>query len=692
MFCTLALCSYTISELGLNNVRIVGKTEFDTKLALGVQQHLTELISILNKAISAITPGQQQVILDDWIKQKYTAKIDYTLVYQVVGVAIVLLGIAILWNRRLSHEIGLRVLTENELKSAEAVLRLEHQRQLLHREHNPLGVIEWNTNFESVYWNKAAEKIFGYTKEEAIGRHAAELIVPEVARNTVDMVWRQLLVKKGGERSNNENITKEGRAILCEWYNTPLVDQEGKVIGVASIVDEVTEKRMSEGMIWKQANFDGLTGLPNRNMFRDRLTQEVMKSSRADLPLALLLVDLDEFKEINDTLGHDVGDLLLQEAGQRIKASVRDSDTVSRLGGDEFTIILSELHKENRVDQIAQKIISSLAEEYHLGDEVVHISGSIGMTIYPADATEIDTLMKNADQAMYEAKKKGRNRCSYFTQSLQDAAQNRLRLTKDLRGALKAKKFEVHFQPIIDLNTGRICKAEALVRWYHPVKGVVSPEEFIPLAEETGLIHNIGDWVFNESARWASWWSDKFDEDFQVSVNMSPIQFRVEDRVFSNVWLNCFEDYSLGGNNLVVEITEGLLLNVEPEVVNKLLWLRDTGIKVAVDDFGTGYSSLSFLKKFDIDYLKIDKSFVHNLGLNPNDIALSEAIIVMAHKLGAKVIAEGVETEIQRTLLKSAGCDYVQGYLYSKPAPPEEVEALLVRQQSGELPLAGVMN
>jgi len=499
-------------------------------------------------------------------------------------------------------------------------------------------------------------------------------------------------VEKGGERSSNENTRKDGRTIFCEWYNTPLVDQEGQVIGVTSLVDDVTDKRLSEEMIWKQANFDNLTGLPNRNMFHDRLAQEVMKSNRAGLPLALLLVDLDEFKEINDTLGHDVGDLLLQEAGRRIKSCVRDSDTVARLGGDEFTIILSELHKEHRVDSVAQKIINSLAGEYHLGEEVVHVSGSIGITLYPSDATEIDALVKNADQAMYEAKKKGRNRCSYFTQSLQDAAQNRLRLTKDLRGALRAEEFEVHFQPVIDLSTDRICKAEALVRWKHPTKGMVGPDEFIPLAEDTGLIHEIGGWVFRESARWARRWSEGFDEGLQVSVNISPVQFRVEDDVFTNEWLNCLEGNSLHVNNMVVEITEGLLLNVDSEVTNKLFWLRDCGIQVAVDDFGTGYSSLSYLKKFDIDYLKIDKIFVHNLEQNLNDIALSEAIIVMAHKLGLKVIAEGVETEVQRALLRNAGCDYVQGYLYSRPVPPEELEALLARQGNGGLSLVGAMN
>lgn len=692
LLCTLALCSYTIADLGLNNVRIVGKTEFDTKLALGVQKHLPEHVSILNKAIGEITPGEQQVILDAWIKQKYSAKTDYTLVFQVAAIAVALLTIAVLWNRRLSHEIGLRVATEIELKSAEEVLRLAHQRQLLHREQNPLGVIEWNRDFESIYWNKAAEKIFGFTKEEAIGRHAADLIIPENARESVDTVWRQLLAKKGGERSSNENITKEGRTIFYEWYNTPLVDQDGEVIGVTSLVDDVTKRRLSEEMIWQQANFDALTGLPNRNMFHDRLTQEVMKSNRADLPLALLLVDLDEFKEINDTLGHDMGDLLLQEAARRIQQCVRGSDTVARLGGDEFTIILSELHQEYKVDEVAQRIIDSLADEYHLGDEVVHISGSIGITLYPADTTDIDTLIKNADQAMYEAKKRGKNRCSYFTQSLQDAAQNRLHLTKDLRGASKAQEFEVHFQPIIDLNTGRIHKAEALARWRHPARGMVSPGVFIPLAEDTGLIHKIGDWIFEESARWAHRWSDRFDEDFQVSVNMSPVQFRVEDDLFSNERLNCLKGFSLHGRNMAVEITGGLLLNVEPEVINKLLWLRDTGIQVAIDDFGTGYSSLSYLKKFDIDYLKIDKTFVHNLELDTNDIALSEAIIVMAHKLGLKVIAEGVETEVQGTLLKNADCDYAQGYLYSRPLPPNELEMLLAQQQTGKFVLAGSLS
>jgi diguanylate cyclase (GGDEF)-like protein len=415
-------------------------------------------------------------------------------------------------------------------------------------------------------------------------------------------------------------------------------------------------------------------------MFRDRLEQEMLKVDRDKRPLALLLIDLDHFKEVNDTLGHDIGDLLLQEAGRRISECVRDSDTVARLGGDEFTIILNELHDNSHVEDIAQKIISKLEDVFQLGDEAVHISGSIGITLYPNDAGDIDALLKNADQAMYAAKKKGRNCFSYFTQSLQDAAQARRRLTIDLRSAQENKQFEVYYQPIIDLKTDRIIKAEALLRWHHNDHGFISPLEFIPLAEETGLINKIGDWVFRKATEKAKHWSNQFANSFQVSVNVSPVQFKIDNRLFISEWEKYLQEIELSGSNVVVEITEGLLLNAEPGVIEKLLWLRDAGIQVAIDDFGTGYSSLSYLKKFDIDYLKIDKSFVSNLDSNANDVTLCDAIILMAHALGLKVIAEGVETEEQKKILIDADCDFAQGYLYSRPVPADELEVILNQQ------------
>jgi diguanylate cyclase (GGDEF)-like protein len=431
----------------------------------------------------------------------------------------------------------------------------------------------------------------------------------------------------------------------------------------------------SKAMLWKQANFDSLTGLPNRELLRDRLLQEMRKADRSGLPLAVMLIDLDQFKEVNDTLGHDAGDLLLIEAAQRIQNCLRKSDTVARQSGDEFIVLLPQLAQIFHVDDIAQKIVASLSEPFHLRNEITHISASIGITLYPNDANSIEDLMKNADQAMYQSKKNGRNRFSHFTQSLQDEAQKRMRLTKDLRIALPNNQLKVYFQPIVKLSNGKVHKAEALLRWMHPERGMVSPVDFIPLAEETKMILEIGSWVRKESAIWCKRWNELCSEPFQISINKSPVEFMDDTGVASVAkFVEYLREHNMSGKNFVFEITEGLLLNLSSTVSNKLTELRDADIQVSLDDFGTGYSSLSYLMKLDIDYLKIDKSFVCNLAPDSDDLVLCEAIINMAHKLGLQVIAEGVETTQQRDLLMLANCDYAQGYLYARPLPPEELE------------------
>ena len=445
------------------------------------------------------------------------------------------------------------------------------------------------------------------------------------------------------------------------------------------MIEDVTAAKQREALIWQQANFDPLTQLPNRRMLLDRLKTDLVKSQRERSRLAILFIDLDHFKEVNDTLGHHQGDILLVDAARRISACVRKSDTVARLGGDEFTVILSELDKTERVEQIAQQIIDSLRAPFTLGQEQAFVSASIGITLYPDDALDIDDLLKHADQAMYAAKDAGRNRYAYFTATLQIAALNRMRLTNDLRSALKTNQLALYFQPIVHLASGRVHKAEALIRWLHPQRGMVSPYEFIPLAESSGLILDIGAWVFHAAADWARRWRTEVDADFQISINQSPLEFQHSDDSGGGygAWLRHLRELDLPGQALVVEITEGLLLDVNKTVSDKLLQLRDAGIQVALDDFGTGYSSLSYLKKFDIDYLKIDRSFTRNLAPNSSDMALSDAIIVMAHKLGLKVIAEGVETPEQRDLLTAAGCDYGQGYLFAKPMPAADFDAFL---------------
>ena len=427
----------------------------------------------------------------------------------------------------------------------------------------------------------------------------------------------------------------------------------------------------------KLANYDVLTGLPNRNLFQDRLEQEIKKAHRNKSCLALLLIDLDQFKKVNDTLGHHEGDLLLIESAIRINGCLRDTDTVARLGGDEFIIILSQLDEHSDIERIAQNILLELNKPFSLGNNIVYNAASIGIAVYPDDARDIESLLKHVDQAMYVAKAEGRNRFGYFTETMQQEVKEKLSLTKDLRKALSRNQLQLHYQPIVELCSGKILKAEALLRWKHPVRGMVSPSDFIPLAEETGLIHEIGEWVFQEAINNVKGWLDQFGFMIQVSVNKSPVQFEQQKQIS---WISQLKELGLPGNGITVEITEGLLLKGSTKINQQLLEFRKGGIEVSIDDFGTGFSALSYLKRFDIDYLKIDRSFVKDIELDGHDKALTEAIIVMAHKLGIKTIAEGVETEGQLSLLKSFGCDYVQGFLYSPAVPAEEFVKMIARQ------------
>lgn len=537
---------------------------------------------------------------------------------------------------------------------------------------NPKGIITG--------WNNQAEKIFGWSRDAAIGRPLSETIIPPQYREGHEQGLARFLASGRGDIMNSRiellGLHQAGHEFPIELSITSVnISGEPEFNG---FIRDISQQKEAEKLIWKQANFDALTGLPNRHMFHDRLAQDIKKAYRTDLKTALLFIDLDKFKEVNDTLGHSMGDTLLKEAAQRISRCVRDTDTVARLGGDEFVIILAELVDPGSVERVAENILQDLAKPFSLGNDIAYVSASIGITLHPVDATDAEDLLKNADQAMYAAKNEGRNRFSYFMPAMQRAAQERLRLSNELHGALAAGQFTLLYQPIIDLASGRINKAEALIRWQHPQLGMVSPAQFIPLAEDTGLIVAIGDWVFREAARQVKLWRTAYNPDFQISVNVSPVQLgNVIDDTYHQAWFSHLQKLGLPGQSVVVEITEGLLLDADNDVTSKLLEFRDAGIQVAIDDFGTGYSSLSYLKKFDIDYLKIDQSFVRNLVTDPNDMALCEAIIVMAHKLGLNVIAEGVETEAQRQLLAEARCDFAQGYLFSKPVAAEDFEILL---------------
>ncbi|MCQ8128714.1 EAL domain-containing protein [Methylomonas rivi] len=616
-------------------------------------------------APSAVTPSmvQEQEVLTFADGSRHVLEIKKVMLLEQTGVESALIGIAI---------------DITERKNAEQILRSSEEKLRTMFEMSPLGIAQNSMDGRYMEANKALLDMVGYSLDELNRISYWELTPQDYEPQELQQL--QSLADRGKYGPyEKEYLHRDGHKIPIRLNGVLITGGDGQQY-IWSIVEDITQQKQSAQLIWEQANFDPLTRLPNRRMFHDRLSLLLKKAHRRQLPLALIFLDLDRFKEVNDTLGHAMGDLLLADAAQRLLSCVRESDTVARLGGDEFTLILDELDDIASVERIIQGILRTLAEPFQLKDKQAFVSASIGVTLYPKDGSDQDTLIKNADQAMYAAKQQGRNRYSFFTASMQEAAMVKMQTAIDLRLALAAEQFKLYYQPIVELQTGRIQKAEALLRWAHPTNSLLfSPNNFISIAEDIGIIGEIGDWVFKEATRQAAEWRNRYVPHLQVSVNKSPLQF-FKGRDQHSLWLEHLRALGLPGNAVVIEITEGLLLEASPEVSEILSAFRRAGLQVSLDDFGTGYSALAYLKKFDIDFLKIDRSFVSHLAPQSNDMVLCEAIIAMAHKLGMKVIAEGIETAQQRNLLLEAGCDYGQGFLFAKPLPAEEFEQLLSRQ------------
>lgn len=588
--------------------------------------------------------------------------------------------------QKMSDAITQKIQKINEINASLEQTIVERTAALVTREHDSRTLIEnspdtiarYNLDLERIYANPAYCDSAGFSLAQLLRTRPSQVPGGPNAL-VIENKIREAIASGHSAQFELKSVGRDGTKSCTHVRLTPEIDPSGDVKTVLVVGRDISERMAFEATIWQQANFDALTHLPNRQRFHDRLEDEAAIARRSGKQMALMLIDLDRFKEVNDSLGHDTGDILLIEAARRVTESVRELDTVARLGGDEFTVILPDLDEVDGIEQIeriAGTIIGKLSEPFMLGPDEVFISASLGVTLYPNDAAELDVLFKNADQAMYAAKNAGRNRFSYFTPDLQTAAENRLRLTSDLRAALLGEQFRVYYQPIVDLNTGEIYKAEALIRWLHPEHGLISPLDFIPLAEDTGLIVPIGDWVFKQAVLQARRWRSLFHPSFQISINVSPVQVR-QDSLVCIQWPDFLEREGMTGQGVAIEITEGLLVHAESKIDKKLSNFRDAGIGISIDDFGTGYSSLAYLKRFDIDYLKIDRSFVQNLVIDGDDQALCEAMVMLAHKLGLKVIAEGIETAEQRDFLAGLGCDFAQGFLYTEPVPPEEFEALV---------------
>jgi diguanylate cyclase (GGDEF)-like protein len=479
-------------------------------------------------------------------------------------------------------------------------------------------------------------------------------------------------------------------ATLAVWH-APVIAALGATPATSTVVilaiivaGRMLHERLLEAVRSEQERstrlslFDTLTALPNRTLLIDRIHEGLKRTHRSSgKVLAVLIVDIDGFSDVNDSLGHQAGDQLLVEVARRIGRTVRASDTVARFGGDDFAIVV-EVADRVVIDRIALAIQGSLAPDVEIGNERVTVRASIGIAVFPDDADTAEDLLKQADQALVLAKRDGGDRLSYFTRAMQETVETRRRLANDLREALALGQLEVHYQPIIELSTGRVHHAEALARWRHPTRGMVSPADFIPLAEATGLINEIGEWVFREACRHSLRWREASGSPFTVGVNRSPVQFRggVERAA---AWPAHMRTMGLPGDGLAVEITEGLLLNDRDDVDAQLASLRAAGIAVALDDFGTGYSALAYLQKYRFDFLKIDRAFVRELGTSSTNTPLCRAMITMAHDMGMKVVAEGVETTQQRDLLAGMGCDYAQGFLFARPMPAADFDVWLAR-------------
>jgi diguanylate cyclase (GGDEF)-like protein/PAS domain S-box-containing protein len=528
-------------------------------------------------------------------------------------------------------------------------------------------------------WNAGAERIFGYRASEIIGCSIFALIPPDRLQEESRIMN---LIKSGKPVDHFETVRwgKDNKPIDVSVTISPVRDGAGNIIGASKVARDISQRKEALERIEHLAHYDSLTGLPNRVLLADRMRVAIAQAARYSLRLALLFVDLDRFKLVNDSLGHEIGDKLLKVVAERMRSSVRDADTISRVGGDEFIVLLGQADTPEDAARVARKIIAALSQPYKIEEHELLLTASVGISIYPDSAKEAHSLMRNADASMYSAKEAGGNRYQYYSADLTSRATERLSLERDLRSAVERNEIFIVYQPQIELATRRVIGAEALMRWRHPRRGLVPPASFIPMAEDSGLILPLGEHVLRESCLQARRWGGRYGADVGVAVNVSAVQFRSDD--FIDGVLRVLEETGLASERLELEVTESVVMHGVESVIQKMRILKANGIKVAIDDFGTGYSSLSYLRQFVVDHLKVDRSFVHDLPDNADAEAIVRAIVAMGRSLGLRVIAEGVETEEQAKFLQCIACDESQGYLYAKPMVVNEFESWLEAWQT----------
>ncbi len=578
--------------------------------------------------------------------------------------------------RRARDELAELVMIRTEALEAETGTRqqaeadLELAAQVLSSLNDAVIIIGTDHRVRSV--NAAFERITGFSSDEIVGREPP-FIRPLEDDGNLESMWAR--IERDGHWSGEYwTRRKDGSAYAERLSISRVTDETGGIHQYAAVMSDVTRRKKDEEKIRYQASFDTLTGLPNRALFMDRLGQGIASTRRLNHKLGLIFIDLDGFKLINDSLGHDTGDLLLKEAAIRLERSVRDSDTVARLGGDEFTVIMPNLEDPRLIQVVAQRILDTLADTFVLAGQECFISGSLGITVFPDDAKNISNLLKNADTAMYLAKEEGKANYQFYTEKLNQGVIERVNIKNGLVKAMERDELELYYQPKLDMTNDRVTGVEALMRWSNDTMGPVSPARFIPVMEETGQVVEVGAWALREAMERQVEWQ-KMGFPLRVAVNLSARQLREPN--FIRMIEDLLDESGIGPEGLELEVTESMLISGTEDAVVALARLHDMGIHVAMDDFGTGYSSLSYLKKFPIDTIKIDQSFVADIATDSDDAEIIRTIIGMGRILGREVVAEGVETREQFELLRDYQCNQIQGYYLSRPLPGPELAAFM---------------
>ena len=603
-------------------------------------------------------------------------------IFDAEGILTHCIGIQNDVTARVEAEIALqKAHDELERRVVERTEALRQQEQFLRKVLDTDPNLIFVKNADGVYTlaNQALATLYGTTPSEMVGKTDADFNrnPNEVAHFAEDD--REVIRSRREKFIPAEMATdREGRTHWLQTVKRPLESHDGSVEHVLGICTDITERKKAEDQIKHQAFHDALTALPNRALLLNRLEQAVARAARTGDAIGLLFVDLDNFKVINDSLGHEAGDILLQTIAERLSGCTRPGDTVARLGGDEFVILLEELKGADEAEAVAQRTTKVLHLPLRLGERDVYPGGSIGMTLTVlGDERTAGELLRDADTAMYQAKLQGKGRYALFDLSMNTRAQERLELETDMRQAIAAEEFLVHYQPILDLQSGRLAGVEALVRWQHPTRGMISPAKFIPIAEETGLIVALGHWVLRQACLQAQRWQNDYPDspDFVMSVNLSIRQMMEKDIVAQVAAI--LEETGLAPEHLKLEITESMMQNDTESTIETMTALQSLGIRLAIDDFGTGYSSMSYLSQLPLNTLKIDRSFINRIGLSDGDEAIIRALFNLARTLRLSVTCEGIETQEQFTYLQELGCDMGQGYLMHKPLPAAQISTLL---------------